>query len=64
MDCERANVSEESPLLRHLPEETEFTSQHGVLDFDPKGDDENPREWPLSFKWAIVLLLSAMAFTV
>lgn len=32
--------------------------------FDPDGDDENPLDWPQSYKWGIVALLSFMAFTV
>lgn len=34
------------------------------VDFDPSGDDENPLDWPQSYKWVIVTLLSLMAFTV
>lgn len=34
------------------------------VDFDPNGDDENPLDWPQSYKWVIVALLSIMAFTV
>lgn len=34
------------------------------VDFDPNGDDENPLDWPQSYKWVIVALLSMMAFTV
>ena len=64
MDRERAISSEETPLLGHWPEAVDFAPQNAVLDFDPKGDRENPREWPSSFKWGIVLLLASMAFTV
>lgn len=67
MDCERATTtaSEETPLLRGFPEDDGAFKGHGVVfDFDPKGDSENPRDWPSSFKWAIVLLLACMAFTV
>ncbi|KAM7194457.1 Major facilitator superfamily domain containing protein [Naviculisporaceae sp. PSN 640] len=32
------------------------------LDFDPNGDPENPQDWPLAFKWSIVLLLSMLGF--
>lgn len=67
MDCERATttVSEGTPLLGHFPEyDGEFKDGDLILEFDPKGDRENPREWPSSFKWAIVLLLACMAFTV
>lgn len=67
MDCERATttVSEGTPLLRGFPEDDGgFKDRAVVFDFDPKGDSENPRDWPSSFKWAIVLLLACMAFTV
>ncbi len=59
-------VAEEQPLLRSTPEDLEDGTRHAevILDFDPEGDDENPREWPVAFKWAIVLLLACMAFTV
>ncbi|ROT37829.1 MFS general substrate transporter [Sodiomyces alkalinus F11] len=40
-----------------------LTSKH-LVDFDPNGDPENPREWPTAFKWTIVSLLACMAFTV
>ena len=32
--------------------------------FDPKGDPDNPLEWPVLFKRGIVALLALMAFTV
>lgn len=35
-----------------------------ALDFDPKGDPDNPLEWPAAFKWSMVLLLAFTAFTV
>jgi MFS family permease len=59
-------TSEEQPLLgRNIGvEEFEDSKQNGViLDFEI-GDLENPREWPKTFKWAIVLLLACMAFAV
>lgn len=57
---------EEQPLLGATigDEEPEESKQTGViLDFED-GDPENPREWPKAFKWAIVLILACMAFTV
>ncbi|KAH6675383.1 major facilitator superfamily transporter [Plectosphaerella plurivora] len=59
--------AEEQPLLRPALEDLEdggVRHTEVILDFDPEGDDENPREWPTAFKWAIVLLLACMAFTV
>lgn len=35
-----------------------------IVDFDPNGDPENPMDWPSAYKWGIVALLAAMAFTV
>ena len=35
-----------------------------IVDFDPSGDPENPRDWPKAYKWGIVALLAFMAFTV
>ncbi|TEA18514.1 Efflux pump radE [Colletotrichum sidae] len=55
-------MSESQPLLED-PLCEEQVSKH-LLDFDPNGDPENPREWPTAFKWTIVGLLACMAFTV
>ncbi|KAK4208323.1 major facilitator superfamily domain-containing protein [Rhypophila decipiens] len=33
-----------------------------TVEFDPNGDPENPQDWPLAFKWGIVLMLSMMGF--
>lgn len=33
-----------------------------TVEFDPNGDPENPQDWPLAFKWSIVLLLSMLGF--
>lgn len=59
-------TGEEQPLLRPLPEDIETGSKHcdKSIDFDPNGDSEDPRQWPRAFKWAMVLLLAFMAFTV
>lgn len=35
-----------------------------IVEFDPNGDPENPMDWPSAYKWGIVALLAAMAFTV
>lgn len=35
-----------------------------IVEFDPSGDAENPLDWPAPFKWAVVSMLAAMAFTV
>ena len=39
-------------------------SRKDVVDFDPNGDLENPRDWPKAYKWSMVALLAFMAFTV
>lgn len=41
-----------------------ITSVDPSLGFHPSGDPDNPRDWPDAFKWGIVMLLAAMAFTV
>ncbi|KAF6829745.1 bicyclomycin resistance [Colletotrichum musicola] len=55
-------MTESQPLLDD-PLCEEEVSKH-LLDFDPNGDPENPRDWPEAFKWTIVGLLACMAFTV
>jgi hypothetical protein len=35
-----------------------------IVDFDPRGDPDNPLEWPTPFKWTVVSMLAFMAFTV
>jgi len=61
-------TDETQPLLRDInPVENEPVKVvHGddVVDFDPNGDSENPRDWPKLYKWGIVALLAFMAFTV
>ncbi|SPO01704.1 related to multidrug resistance protein [Cephalotrichum gorgonifer] len=58
-------LSEETPLLRPTSGDVELgTTKDVILDFDPNGDKDNPKEWPSAFKWAIVLLLFSMAATV
>ncbi|PSR82809.1 major facilitator superfamily domain-containing protein [Coniella lustricola] len=39
-------------------------SSSDIVDFDPAGDPDNPMDWPVAYKWGIVALLAAMAFTV
>jgi hypothetical protein len=70
MDYKRASASEATPLLRAAPEadpESSSSSQITVAandDFGLDGDKDNPHEWPAAFKWAVVLLLACMSFTV
>lgn len=66
MEFERRSLSEATPLLRPTTGDIEAASLKTdvALDFDPNGDKDNPQEWPAAFKWAIVLLLASMSFTV
>lgn len=61
-------MDETQPLLRspenYLAEQEDNDPGRSLVDFDPKGDDENPLEWPPAYKWGIVALLAFMAFTV
>ncbi|KAF1965474.1 MFS general substrate transporter [Bimuria novae-zelandiae CBS 107.79] len=58
-------ATEEQPLLASVSGSREDGVKHTgiILDFD-KGDVENPREWPVTYKWAMVSLLALTAFTV
>lgn len=58
-------AAEEQPLLVPNPETLEDGIQHTgvILDFEA-GDVENPREWPVAYKWSMVSLLAFTAFTV
>ena len=60
-------MDETVPLLRD--ENLEEPVKHNgddptIVDFDPNGDPDNPRDWPTAYKWGIVALLAFMAFTV
>ncbi|KAK5122287.1 hypothetical protein LTR85_004198 [Meristemomyces frigidus] len=61
-------MDETQPLLP--PSEDVVAAQHeletdpAIVRFDPKGDAENPLDWPVAYKWGIVGLLAFMAFTV
>jgi hypothetical protein len=55
------------PGQRYTEVNTDFdTAESEVFldDFDPRGDHDNPLEWPAPFKWGIVFLLALTAFTV
>ncbi|KAK7183100.1 hypothetical protein DPSP01_005955 [Paraphaeosphaeria sporulosa] len=58
-------VDEQQPLLASIPETLQDGIKHTgvILDFE-EGDIENPREWPVAYKWAMVSLLAFTAFTV
>lgn len=67
-------MDETTPLLPDaataIPTPTTLDDHHhaipnkDIVDFDPNGDPENPMDWPAPYKWGIVTLLAAMAFTV
>lgn len=66
-----ATMDETTPLLPDaatapIPRDDQLhrVPSKDFVDFDPNGDDENPLDWPKSYKWVIVALLSAMSFTV
>lgn len=58
-------ATEQQPLLASVPETLQDGTKHTgvILDFEI-GDTENPREWPIAYKWAMVSLLAFTAFTV
>lgn len=57
-------AAEEQPLLASGPETLDDAKHTGViLDFED-GDLDNPKEWPVAYKWAMVSLLAFTAFTV
>ena len=57
-------MDETEPLLGHVIEYQNRTTDKPVVDFDPNGDPENPLEWPRAYKLGVVFLLAFMAFTV
>jgi hypothetical protein len=60
-------ANEQQPLLAPTTQDHEHAliPEHDevLLDFE-NGDNDNPKEWTVGFKWCIVLLLASMAFTV
>ncbi|KAF2647373.1 MFS general substrate transporter [Lophiostoma macrostomum CBS 122681] len=59
-------TAEAQPLLGPALQDPEEGSKHTdvILDFNPDGDIDNPREWTPAFKWLIVSLIASVAFTV
>lgn len=57
---------EASPLLAGSESvyDSDLEDAQELVDFDQDADPENPLEWPDSYKWGIVILLSLMGFTV
>ncbi|KAI7715656.1 hypothetical protein KC353_g5924 [Hortaea werneckii] len=57
---------EEQPLLqsdRTLPPSYNPTPDPDA-DFASDGDQDDPRQWPMAYRWGLVSLLALMAFTV
>ncbi|KAI6856469.1 hypothetical protein KC338_g4503 [Hortaea werneckii] len=60
-------IDEEQPLLRpdRAPQSISYhASQDPDADFDPDGDQDDPLQWPMTYRWGLVSLLALMAFTV
>ncbi|KAI1434470.1 MFS transporter [Xylaria sp. CBS 124048] len=61
-------MDETQPLLAGArlvdPVLNDEISSKDIVDFDVKGDADNPIEWPRAYKWGIVSLLAFMSFTV
>lgn len=59
-------VEETSPLLAGSESgyDSSLEDAHEPVDFEQNADPENPLEWPDSYKWGIVILLSFMGFIV
>lgn len=60
------NIEEADPLLLESESDYRSSLEHcqNTLEFDYHEDPENPLEWPSSYKWGIVALLSFMGFTM
>ncbi|KAH8666809.1 major facilitator superfamily transporter [Xylariales sp. PMI_506] len=61
-------MDETQPLLAEprrsgAAEAAQETNVH-LVTFDPKGDPENPVDWPAAYKWSVIALLTFTAFTV
>lgn len=64
-------INEATPLLPPTPPRSadgqrnfDDASTKNVVEFDPHGDVEDPKQWPNAFKYSAVFLLAFMAFTV
>ena len=54
----------ESLLERIVTVQQPQTPEESLIAFDPKGDHDNPRDWPAVHQWGVTALLAFMAFTV
>jgi hypothetical protein len=55
-----------TPLLSngHVIESSHHGEYDNVVEFNPQGDEDNPMDWPQSYKRGVIMLLAFMAFTV
>lgn len=58
------NIEEADPLLLESESGCRSSLEYCQVadEFDCNGDPENPLEWPSSYKWGVVALLSFMGF--
>lgn len=75
MTAGTTTADETQPLLRSVSESPSHVAKNtplpqddaataALVGFDPRGDPDNPLEWPARFKWVIVGMLTMMSFTV
>jgi hypothetical protein len=57
-------MDESEPLLGQINEPQYPTVANLLVEFDPKGDPDNPLEWPKEYKMGVVCLLALLSFTV
>lgn len=59
-------IEQAHPLLRESESSSRSSFEYSpdAIEFDRNGDPDNPLEWPSSYKWGIVALLSFMGFTM
>ncbi|CAG8946529.1 unnamed protein product [Penicillium salamii] len=59
-------IEQAHPLLRESESSSRSSFEYSpdAIEFDRNGDPDNPLEWPSSYKWGIVALLSFMGFTI
>ncbi|GAB1743062.1 hypothetical protein NU219Hw_g8756t2 [Hortaea werneckii] len=57
---------EEQPLLQsdRATQTSHHATQDRDADFDLEGDQDDPRQWPMAYRWGLVSLLALMAFTI
>lgn len=57
--------AERQPLLSgESTRQSQDLVKSNIVRFDPNGDEDNPLDWPIRYRWGITILLACMAFTV